>query len=89
MNKKGHDLEQLASDIPVARIEIILYQSGVVRVEGQITDKDFALSMLDMARDTVNNYHNRNKVNNGGILIPAKDTPLAGTEAEKRLWEHK
>lgn len=73
MNK--HTLDEIASDAPIARIEIVLYGSGMVRVEGQITDKEFALKMLDVARDTVLNYHARRKLEHGDtVIVPGCDT---------------
>lgn len=75
---KRDNLEEVSNALPVARIEIIMYKNGMVKVEGQITDERFALSMLDTARDTVRNYHARNKLmKNESVLIPAYDTPLA------------
>lgn len=74
---KRDDISDIAFAIPVARVEIIMYENGMVKVEGQITNLDFALSMLDTARDTVKNYHARNKLGKGGsVLIPSHDTPL-------------
>jgi len=40
--------------------------------------------MLDTARDVVNNYHGR-AVKSGGLIVPANDTSLVGTESEKKL----
>lgn len=83
---KGHDLDTIRSDQPVARIEIVLYGSGMTRVEGQITDEKFALSMLETAKDVVRNYHQRQRMGKGeSVLVPGKDTPLAGTPDAERL----
>ena len=59
-------------------------RSGMMKVEGSITDYEFALHMLDTARDVVTNYHGV-AVKDGGLIVPANDTALVGTEAEKKL----
>lgn len=56
----------------------------MMKVEGSITDYEFALNMLDTARDVVNSYHGR-AVKDGGLIVPAYDTALVGTDAEKKL----
>lgn len=79
-------LEDLHGATAVARISIVMDRAGNCRVEGSITDHDFALFMLDTARDVVNNYHGRAKLMDGkAIIVPAYDTALVGTEAEKKL----
>ena len=80
----GHSLDDLHGDTVVAQITISMARSGMMKVEGSITDYDFALHMLDTARDVVTNYHGR-AVKDGGIIVPAYDTSLVGTEQEKQL----
>ena len=57
----------------------------MMKVEGSITDYEFANYMLDTARDVVNNYHGRAKDADKPLIVPAYDTALVGTEAEKKL----
>lgn len=83
MNKR-HTIDDLHGDTVVAKITISMARSGMMKVEGSITDYDFALHMLDTARDVVTNYHGR-AVKDGGIIVPAYDTSLVGTEQEKQL----
>lgn len=83
MNKR-HSMDELHGDTVVAQITISMARSGMMKVEGSITDYDFALHMLDTARDVVTNYHGR-AVKDGGIIVPAYDTSLVGTEQEKQL----
>jgi hypothetical protein len=78
-------LDQLHGDTVVARITISMARSGMMKVEGSITDYEFANHMLDTARDVVNNYHQRSKLSENPIIVPAHDTALVGTEAEKKL----
>ncbi len=81
---KRHTLDDLHGDTVVARISIVMGRSGAMKVEGSITDHEFALHMLDTARDVVNNYHGR-AVKDGGLIVPAYDTSLVGTDSEKKL----
>jgi hypothetical protein len=81
---KHHNLDDLHGDTIVAKISISMGRSGMMKVEGSITDYEFALHMLDTARDVINNYHGR-AVKEGGLIVPAYDTSLVGTEAEKKL----
>lgn len=76
-------LDDLHGDTVVARITISMARSGMMKVEGSITDYEFANHMLDTARDVVSNYHKRADANS--IIVPAHDTALVGTEAEKKL----
>ena len=78
-------LDDLHGDTVVARITISMTRSGMMKVEGSITDYEFALHMLDTARDVVNNYHKRADANS--IIVPAYDTSLVGTDAEKKLLQ--
>lgn len=81
---KPATLDDLHGDTIVAQIKISMGRSGMMKVEGSITDHEFAMHMLDTARDVVNNYHGR-AVKEGGLIVPANDTSLVGTEAEKKL----
>ena len=65
----------------VARIALTMDRAGNMKVEGSITDREFAMFMIDTARDVVNSYHAKG----GKIIVPAYDTALVGTEAEKKL----
>lgn len=78
------NLDDLHGDTVVARITVSMGRSGMMKVEGSITDYEFALHMLDTARDVVTNYHGR-AVKDGGLIVPANDTALVGTDAEKKL----
>ena len=78
-------LDDLHGDTIVAQIKISMGRSGMMKVEGSITDYEFALHMLDTARDVVNNYHKRADANS--IIVPAYDTSLVGTDAEKKLLQ--
>jgi hypothetical protein len=81
---KPATLDDLHGDTVVARITVSMGRSGMMKVDGSITDYEFAMHMLDTARDVVTNYHGR-AVKDGGIIVPAHDTALVGTDAEKKL----
>ena len=83
---KRHDLDDLHGDVPVAFIGITLLRSGVMKMEGSITDEAFVAHMLETARQTMKNYHAQQKLGNRSpILVAADDTSLVGTPEEKRL----
>jgi hypothetical protein len=83
----GHNLDDLHGDTIVSKITISCARSGVMKVEGSITDEVYALAMLDSARDVVKNYAKRSNGNSQAIIVPAYDTALVGTDAEKKLLE--
>lgn len=86
MSDKRITLEQMHGDVPVATIGMTLYRSGVMKLEGSITDEAFAKHMLDTARDTLANYHAQQKLGKRSpILVAADDTALVGTPEEQRL----
>lgn len=78
---KKQTLDDLHGATLVCRIVVSMDRMGNCKVEGSITDREFALLMLDTARDVVNSYHAKG----GKIIVPAYDTALVGTDAEKKL----
>lgn len=79
-------LDDLHGDVPVAFIGITLLRSGVMKMEGSITDEKFVRYMLDTARDTMVSYHAKQKLGQrSSILVDACDTAIVGTPEEKRL----
>ena len=83
---KPANMDDLHGDTVVSKITISMFRSGVVKVDGQITDLEYALVLLDTARDVVKSYHARlQHGNTAGIIVPAHDTALVGTEQEKLL----
>lgn len=82
---KPNDIDHIHGDTVVATITISMALSGMMKVEGSITDYEFANHMLDTARDVVSNYHGRAKLMDSPLIVPAYDTALVGTESEKKL----
>ena len=79
-------LDDLHGDTVVATINITMCRSGLMRIDGSITDEVFARYMLDTARDTLTNYHIQQKLGNRSpIIVPAYDTASVGTPEEKKL----
>lgn len=83
---KPVSMDDLHGDTPVAFIGITLLRSGMMRMEGSITDEKFVGYMLDTARDTMKSYHAKQKLGQRSpILVSACDTAIIGTPEEKRL----
>jgi hypothetical protein len=79
-------LDDLHGDTPVAFIGITLLRSGVMKMEGSITDEHFVQHMLNTAMDTMRSYHAKQKLGQRSpIIVPAYDTSLVGTVQEKQL----
>lgn len=78
-------LDDLHGDTVVSRITLTMARSGMMKVEGSITDHEFALHLLDTARDVVNRYHGRTLASGSPLIVPAYDTSLVGTDSEKKL----
>lgn len=78
---KRLSLDDVHGATTVCRIVIEMDRAGNVRVEGSITDHEIATLMLDTAKTVVRDYHRKG----GKIVVPAYDTALVGTEAEKKL----
>jgi hypothetical protein len=79
MNRQS--LDDIHGATLVCRIAVEMDRAGNCRVDGSITDREFALLMLDTARQAVLSYHDKG----GKIIVPAHDTALVGTDAEKKL----
>ncbi len=81
------NLDTQHGDTIVSQITISCARNGMMKVEGSITDEVYALAMLDTAKDVVKNYARRAKDNDKAIIVPAYDTALVGTDAEKKLLQ--
>ena len=83
---KRSSLDDVHGATVVARIGICMDRAGNCRVDGSITDHEFATFLLKTAQDVVNSYHGRAKLMSGTpLIVPAYDTALVGTDAEKKL----
>lgn len=81
-----HNFDDLHGETIVAEISIRMYRNGAMSVGGSITDELYAHHLLDTARETLTNYHIQQKKGlRSNIIVPAYDTSLVGTEAEKKL----
>ena len=84
--KDAVSMDDLHGDTPVAFIGITLMRSGLMKMEGSITDEKFVGYMLTTAQDTMRNYHAKQKLGErSAIIVPAYDTALVGTPEEKQL----
>lgn len=80
-----HNPDDIHGATTVCKITITMNRAGCVEVRGAITDHEFAMLMLDTARDVVNRYHGRALTLDKPLIVPACDTALVGTDAEKKL----
>ena len=84
--KSAVSMDSLHGDTPVAVITITLLRSGMMKIEGAITDEKFVAYMLDTARETMKGYHAKQKMGERSpIVVPPWDTALTGTPEEKKL----
>lgn len=64
---------QERDDDVMAQITVTVHRSGAMSVAGDIHDEQFALTMIDAARDSVRSHHLRK---HGELIIPASATGL-------------
>ena len=77
MSKFAKDPDDLHGDEPVAVLTIAIRRNGAMSCSGCIDNLDLALAMLDAAKDSIRNHNARQHVVNGGLILPANETPLA------------
>lgn len=76
MREASVDPDDLHGDATVCLIEIRVRRNGAMSVAGDINSLEYALSVLEAAKDSLKSFHGRQKITNGSqIIIPAKDTP--------------
>ena len=63
-------------DDVMAKLTVTVFRSGAMSVAGNIEDRAYALALIDGARDAVINHHAR-MANQGGVIMPRHDNPLA------------
>jgi len=68
----SRDPDDLYGETKVAVLEIAVRKNGTMSVAGCINNMDYALKMLDEAKDTIRR-HNARQVN---IIVPAHMTDL-------------
>lgn len=82
------DPDDLHGDTVVFQLTIACRRNGAMSVAGNINDMEYALAVLDTARQTIKNHHAQIKLGQrGGLIIPAHDTALVGTPEERKLYE--
>lgn len=59
-------------DDVLATLTVRVHRSGAMSVAGDISDEQFALSLIDAARDSVRSHHLRAK---GSLIIPPHLVP--------------
>jgi hypothetical protein len=82
----GKDPDDLHGDTVVFEIVISIRRNGAMSVAGSINDHAYAKMVLESAIDSLGTYHARKRLGLGeGIIVPASDTALVGTEQEQAL----
>lgn len=82
----GRDPDELHGDTTVFEIVISIRRNGAMSVSGSINDHEYAKMVLASAMDSLDTYHARKRLGLGqGIIVPAHDTALIGTEQERAL----
>lgn len=71
----GHalDPDALYDDAPIARLEILARRNGSLSVGGDISDLNYALALLDNAKDALRNHHLRRGAQ---LITPSSDVSL-------------
>lgn len=67
-----HDHGTPAGDL-FAALTIKVHASGALSVEGPIENKEWAIAVLENAKDAIRGYHDKKK---GEIIVPAKDVSI-------------
>lgn len=62
-----------APDKVQAEFRIRIWQNGALSIEGPISDKAFALAVLENAKDAVRNHRDPGAVD---VVVPSKDVTL-------------
>jgi hypothetical protein len=57
----------------VARLTVVVYASGAMRVDGPIEHKEWSVAALMNAIDAVKNHHARKSA---GLVVPSKDVSI-------------
>lgn len=72
----SRDPDDLHGDDVVAALTIAVRRNGAMSVAGAINDYAYAIAMLDSAKDAVRNHHDRQRIENGGLIIPAGESAI-------------
>lgn len=76
------DPDALYDDQIVAVLELKLRRDGALSVAGSIDDEQFALKLLEAAKDSVRGYHKRNR---SRLIVPDYDMPPIETD-NRATW---
>lgn len=77
MTDYSRDPDALYDDQIVAVLELKLRRDGAMSVAGSINDEIFALKMLEAAKDSIRQYHQRNR---SRLIVPSYDMPPLKTD---------
>ena len=73
----AQDPDDLWGDAVISKIEICCRRNGSMSVAGSIDNLQYALAVLDNARDSIKSFHARRRANgNGSVVIPGHDVAV-------------
>ncbi len=76
LREASRDADDPHGDATVFLLEIRVRRNGSMSVAGDINSLEYALSVLDAAKQTVKDHHARRAMAGGSaVIVPAHDTP--------------
>ena len=73
------DPDDLHGEEVTAYLQIAVRRNGAMSVAGCIENEQYAIAMLDAAKDSIRNHNARRRLQQPqGLIIPANETPLYG-----------
>lgn len=75
MNNIAKDPDNFYDDDVIAEIQIKIRRNGSMSTSGAINNLNYALAMLDNAKDAVRQYHGRMAAGSK-IIVPSKDVSV-------------
>ena len=74
--ESSKDPDDVHGDSTVFTLQIRVRRNGAMSVAGDIYQLNYALSVLEAAKDSLCGYHARQKLAGGdALIVPASDTP--------------
>jgi hypothetical protein len=77
MKEASRDPDDLYGDSTVFLLEIRVRRNGSMSVAGDINNEQYALSILEAAKDSVRRHNARTRIADTGLITPAYDMPRA------------
>jgi hypothetical protein len=75
MSESARDPDDIHGDAVVFALEIKVRRNGAMSVAGGIQNEQYALAVLDAARQSIKSHNARGKIEGTGLIVPSSDTP--------------